>query len=89
MLWHKHYAEVCAEVCVTMSSQQEVQTTLTEVVRDNSSAGALDESVAAYVSGLATHLINARDFASDTWTNKVASHFCAASMLQVLTRAKS
>lgn len=49
-----------------------MQTTLTEVVRDNSSAGALDESVAAYVSGLATHLINARDFASDTWTNKVA-----------------
>lgn len=51
--------------------QQEVQTTLGEVVRDNSSAGALDESVAAYVSGLAMHLINARDFASDTWTNKV------------------
>jgi hypothetical protein len=64
-------------LCLT---QQEVQTTLGEVVRDNSSAGTLDESVAAYVSGLATHLINARDFASDTWTNKVVSCSCISAL---------
>ena len=76
----------CSPFCLTTNvglkppphswAQQEVQSTLAEVVRDNSSAGAVDESVSAYVSGLATHLINARDFSSDTWTNKV--HNCSA-----------
>ena len=54
-----------------LPSQQEVQTTLAEVVRDNSKAEGVHESVMAYISGLATHLINARDFASGTWSKQV------------------
>jgi hypothetical protein len=51
--------------------KKEVQTTLAEVVRDNSSVDGVHESVMTYISGLATHLINARDFAPDTWKKQV------------------
>lgn len=51
-----------------------MQSTLAEVVRDNSSAAvdAAHEPVMAYVSGLATHLINVRDFAPDMWKTRVS-----------------
>lgn len=51
-----------------------MQTTLSEVIAANSTAlDAAHEPVLAYVSGLATHLINVRDFTSDTWKTKVSA----------------
>jgi elongation factor 3 len=58
-----------------LATLKEVETTLAEVVRDNSTVGSVHEFVLTYVSGLATHLINARDFAPDTWKKQVVQPY--------------